>query len=321
MVWIQDLQVYFIIAMSINKIKLKQIDADFDALVGQYGSGYFLGKDESPTNVVFQSGNQSISGVKDFTSRPTISGDGVAITGECVLLNGDQAINGLKNFLARPLYNNQQIATFDKTVNVTGAQSVSGQKTFELVPFVGADPLALENKTALLTGNNTFAGSSLNTFYGTITFESNTFNSNYASVNYTYTDFLLDSYSALSLESAISASDKNLKTGISEIPDEWLEAWDAVNFCKFKFIDQVNSNSFEDASWHVGVIAQDIQDSFSGHGIDPFEVGVLCSGRRLENTPSGKFIKEFLSIRPNECQFLENALNRKKLNAILSGSL
>jgi Na+-transporting NADH:ubiquinone oxidoreductase subunit NqrA len=68
----------------------------------------------SQNNVVFTTGNQDISGVKNFYSRPTVNGSGVLLIGETgsvvlpntlVYTTGDQTINGLKDFTTRPTVN------------------------------------------------------------------------------------------------------------------------------------------------------------------------------------------------------------------------
>ena len=68
----------------------------------------------SQNNVVYTTGNQDISGVKNFYSRPTVNGSGVLLIGETgsvalpntlVYTTGDQSINGLKDFTTRPTVN------------------------------------------------------------------------------------------------------------------------------------------------------------------------------------------------------------------------
>jgi len=68
----------------------------------------------SQNNVVYTTGDQNISGVKNFYSRPTVNGSGVLLIGETgsvvlpntlVYTTGDQTINGLKDFTTRPTVN------------------------------------------------------------------------------------------------------------------------------------------------------------------------------------------------------------------------
>jgi hypothetical protein len=57
-------------------------------------------------DLVYTSGNQTISGIKSFTTRPTVNGTGVLLSGEAaqvdlsstVRITGDQTISGIKTF-------------------------------------------------------------------------------------------------------------------------------------------------------------------------------------------------------------------------------
>jgi len=120
----------------------------------------------------------------------------------------------------------------------------------------------------------------------------------------------------------ILASDKNLKTEVSEIPDSWLDAWQEVDYVKYKFKDAVAQKGLSGARWHVGHIAQDIYDKFNTHNLNAFDIGMLCYDKWDESsdengniTPSG----EIWSIRPDECQFMEMALMRRSINRLKSG--
>lgn len=61
-----------------------------------------------PNSIVQTTGNQTISGLKDFASRPTVNGTGVLLSGEAaqadlsstVRTTGDQTISGVKTFAA-----------------------------------------------------------------------------------------------------------------------------------------------------------------------------------------------------------------------------
>ena len=67
---------------NLNKIKLKQIDADFFEIVSGVGYQIFINKDEAfGYNSIFtlRTGDQNISGIKNFISRPTVSGSTVAL--------------------------------------------------------------------------------------------------------------------------------------------------------------------------------------------------------------------------------------------------
>ena len=66
----------------------------------------------------------------------------------------------------------------------------------------------------------------------------------------------------------INTSDERAKTEISEIPDDWLDAWGDVQWQRFKFVDGNR--------WHVGLIAQAVHAAFAGHGLDAFDIGLCC---------------------------------------------
>jgi hypothetical protein len=130
--------------------------------------------------------------------------------------------------------------------------------------------------------------------------------------------------SVWAVNSAIQTSDRNLKTEISEIPDSWLDAWQDVNYVKYKFKDAVALKGISGARWHLGHIAQDIYEAFDRRGLDAFEIGMLCYdswGESVDQNgnivPSG----EIWSIRPDECQFMELALMRRSMNRLKSGIL
>jgi hypothetical protein len=68
-------------------------------------SGIFSSVVTAP-NLVYNTGEQTISGAKDFTSRPTVNGTGVLLSGEAAQLpdtivytTGDQTISGVKTFI------------------------------------------------------------------------------------------------------------------------------------------------------------------------------------------------------------------------------
>lgn len=68
-------------------------------------SGIFSSLVEAP-NIVYNTGNQTISGVKTFATRPTVNGTGVLLSGEAASLpstivytTGNQTISGVKTFI------------------------------------------------------------------------------------------------------------------------------------------------------------------------------------------------------------------------------
>lgn len=119
-----------------------------------------------------------------------------------------------------------------------------------------------------------------------------------------------------------STSDRNYKQQITEIPDEVLDAWADVEYVQFKFNEAVETKGIEGARWHVGVIAQKIEEAFKEHGLDAFEYGLIGLDK-FENEWNGdELIRpagEIYSIRADECQFLEMALMRRELRRLKEG--
>ncbi|EMY5504742.1 tail fiber domain-containing protein [Bacillus wiedmannii] len=127
----------------------------------------------------------------------------------------------------------------------------------------------------------------------------------------------------------INTSDEREKQQISGIPDNWLDAWSEVKFCRYKFNNDVNKND-KNALWHIGVVAQRIEEAFKKYGLDAFDIGILTydewpdewinaldedgkmTGEKILLTPGGNRY----GIRPDECQFLEMALMRREFKKI-----
>ena len=108
--------------MSRSLIRKNQLHPDIADLVGQYGSGFFA----SDAQVVYISGNQTISGIKTFASRPTVNGTGVLLSGEAaqadlsstaVRTTGDQTISGVKTFANSGIFNNGIDLNNSKLIN------------------------------------------------------------------------------------------------------------------------------------------------------------------------------------------------------------
>lgn len=129
----------------------------------------------------------------------------------------------------------------------------------------------------------------------------------------------------------INTSDAREKTDPEDIPDVWLDAWEEVQFVRFKWKDSV-ARKGDDARWHVGVIAQQVKAAFESHGIDPFSIGVLCydewddeyteivtEGEDGEvtrevrlTTPAGNRY----GVRYDQAMALESALQRRKIEEL-----
>lgn len=94
-----------------NYIRVKQIDQPeltgffVDSISSQSGLLINIASGVVANQAVLSTGNQTISGVKTFASRPTVNGTGVLLSGEAALLpntlvylTGNQTISGVKTF-------------------------------------------------------------------------------------------------------------------------------------------------------------------------------------------------------------------------------
>ncbi|QOT72828.1 tail fiber domain-containing protein [Sphingobium fuliginis] len=81
----------------------------------------------------------------------------------------------------------------------------------------------------------------------------------------------------------INTSDERAKQDITPIPDEWLDAWAAVDWKRYKFIDAVQAKG-DNARWHLGLVAQAVRDAFAEKGLDAERIGLLCFDQWDEQT-------------------------------------
>ena len=107
-------------------------------------------------NLVYNVGNQNISGVKNFISRPQFNGSNLATTADVqggiitdyVNLTTSQNIAGVKNFTSRPQFNTADLATVSQIptnttyVDMTTNQTVVGVKNFSNRPQFNSADLA-----------------------------------------------------------------------------------------------------------------------------------------------------------------------------------
>lgn len=73
----------------------------------------------------------------------------------------------------------------------------------------------------------------------------------------------------------INTSDERAKQDIGIVPDAVLDAWAAVGYSQYRFIDALEAKGAE-ARLHVGLIAQRVKEAFEAAGLDPFAYGLLC---------------------------------------------
>lgn len=99
----------------------------------------------------------------------------------------------------------------------------------------------------------------------------------------------------------ISTSDAALKKHIGRVPETWLDAWGAVEWCRYRFRGG--------RRWHVGLVAQRVRDVFADHGLDACALGLLCR----DDVPGGG---ERWGLRYEECLALEAIWVRRELGRV-----
>jgi hypothetical protein len=97
-------------------------------------TGRFSNEATAP-NLVYNTGDQTVSGIKNFTSRPTVNGTGVLLSGEIpdfnlpttiVYTTGNQNISGLKNFSTIPTVNGTGVLLAGSPIPPTEASGAGG---------------------------------------------------------------------------------------------------------------------------------------------------------------------------------------------------
>jgi hypothetical protein len=106
--------------MSRSLIRKNQLHPDVADLISGFGDNFFITQDRlNLQTIVHTTGNQTINGVKRFTSRPEVNGTGVLLQGEAaagvvenvVYTTGNQTINGVKSFTSLPNVNGIPLST------------------------------------------------------------------------------------------------------------------------------------------------------------------------------------------------------------------
>ncbi|HEJ1056909.1 TPA: tail fiber domain-containing protein [Pseudomonas putida] len=121
----------------------------------------------------------------------------------------------------------------------------------------------------------------------------------------------------------IVSSDRWMKDEIAPIPDDILDAWEDVEYSRYKFKADIarKAGTDEEARWHIGFIAQQIEEAFAAHGLDAFEYGLLChdtwEAKPAELDEEGNVISagreagSCYSVRYEEALAMESALLRR----------
>lgn len=103
-----------------------------------------------------------------------------------------------------------------------------------------------------------------------------------------------------STNSAISTSDRNAKHDIEELPDSYLQLFDGLKPKRFKL------NNGTSDRYHVGFIAQEVEEAMTAAGIDSKEFGGFVKGKDAEDEDIYMLrYEEFIGILAAKIQALE----------------
>ena len=145
-------------------------------------------------NAVLTTGDQNISGLKNFYTRPSVNGSGVQLQGEFLIDNavyttGDQTIDGIKTFIGTGIFNNNvgiKTTSPAYTLDVNGfINTNNGYKIYDTLndfiwtlsygdPYLSFDAPSSAGLLTLLNGNpgavgiNTYSPAYALDVYGTI---------------------------------------------------------------------------------------------------------------------------------------------------------
>lgn len=286
-------------------------------------------------NLVNTTTNQAIGGVKNFTDNLTVKGTGVVLSGQAASTSMSGYVNsnslnttgylvfstgstvGHKNLLFNSSINvNPSAGRISGSSFSAGSAGFSGN-SLSSIQVLGT---SLNLGTALSTDSVLFQFPKNTSLYQMLSTEFKPVNNGTVKLGLS-----AQRWSEIWCTTTLNTtSDRNSKTEISEIPDVWLDAWQDVDYARYKFKDSVASKGISGARWHIGLIAQDIYEKFQNRGLDAFEIGMLCYDKWDESIDvNGKIIPsgEIWSIRPDECQFMEMALMRRSINRLKSGIL
>lgn len=71
------------------------------------------------------------------------------------------------------------------------------------------------------------------------------------------------------------SSDERIKTPLAAVPDDVLDAWGAVEWGQFQYLEAVAEKGGA-ARLHLGLIAQRVRAAFEARGLDACAYGILC---------------------------------------------
>jgi photosystem II stability/assembly factor-like uncharacterized protein len=117
--------------------------------------GNFTADNIYGNNLLYNTGNQTVDGVKDFTARPTVNGIGVLLQNESaggivenvVYTTGNQTVDGVKDFISRPTFSGLDLITTGDLVNLElniegsliSSNFFNGDRPITRIPILGTN--------------------------------------------------------------------------------------------------------------------------------------------------------------------------------------
>ena len=289
----------------------------------------FLTSHQSLSNYVTLNGDQTITGTKTFSSSIYFPNSGGHITqtaGTNYMHIGTNDAHGYGSHLF--LYAN----TVSSDSNLNGVFRLRAAKNNSYKDLVGYESgylkwsgreiatnvdnqyLRLDGSSAYDNGSSYLAtGKSFSGYTGKFQIRAN--NGSTAKVMDGRPDgTLLWNGNAIQV-----ASDERLKTSISEIPEQVLNAWESVEWIRYKYKEDVNVKGEENCRYHTGLIAQQVNRNCIDVNI--LNYGLLCHDTDSifidDNTEE---ITDLWTVRYTEALCMEAAYQRRK-NKILENRI
>ena len=151
-------------------------------------------------------------------------------------------------------------------------------------------------------------------------------NSSQTTVNLGYNDVANHRWANIYSKTSVNvSSDRRVKTEIQEIDDRYIELFDLVQPCSYKFIDGTSGRV------HTGFISQDVEDAMEKVGLEATELAFFCKDLlfKEEEDENGELIQvpdldedgnqkyfyslryeEYIAIMTEKIKRLEDKLNK-----------
>lgn len=112
-----------------------------------------------------------------------------------------------------------------------------------------------------------------------------------------------------------TSSDERIKTKMAAVPDAVLDAWEAVQWGQFEFLDAVERKGAA-ARHHTGLIAQHVKRVFESRELDACAYGILCHEEHAATDTDPAV--DLWMVRYEEALAMEAACQRRRADRLAS---